>query len=348
MNKLVIIAQRVDEDDDIVGFFIDWIKEFSKNFDHVSVITQKEGKYNFPVNVSIYSMGKENNYSKIRQLFRLYYYLIKELPGSKGLLVHMSPIFAVIAWPVAIFYRKKIILWYLHRAVSWKLKLANILVFKIVTALKSSLNIKSDKIIELGHGINIDKFVYQAPRYSENIQIISVNRISPIKNLETLIHSVSLLRESGIKANLSVIGSPVLKKDWPYLDKLKKLVQDLDIQDKVNFIGHVPYSQIHDYYRRADLSINLAPRGGLDKVVLESMAMGIPSFTSNEVFTESFGDYADYFIFKYGNENDLSQKIKRFLLLDLELKKKVTEDLRQVIIINHSLSNLIKNISSIL
>ena len=67
--KLLIITQKIDQNDDILGFFHRWVEEFAKNTEKVVVIAQFVGQYNLPENIEVFSMGKEMGFSKIRQLF---------------------------------------------------------------------------------------------------------------------------------------------------------------------------------------------------------------------------------------------------------------------------------------
>ena len=69
MKNLLIITQRVDDGDDLLGFFVDWLREFSKKFDKVFVITLTKSHYDLPSNIHVYSLGKERNNSKIARVF---------------------------------------------------------------------------------------------------------------------------------------------------------------------------------------------------------------------------------------------------------------------------------------
>ena len=193
--NLLIITQKVDENDDLLGFFIGWLREFSKKFEKIFVITLEKGSYDLPPNVFVYSLGKEKNNNKVIRIFNFYKFLFKLIPKSNGIFAHMSPIFAVASWPIAKLFKRKVILWYLHRSVTFRLKLALRLSDYIVTAARKSLRIKSSKIIEVGHGIDVNFFKNNKSwQKKSHTNIISVGRISPIKNLETLIRAVVAVR----------------------------------------------------------------------------------------------------------------------------------------------------------
>src|SRR5574343_1529418 len=116
MKKLVIITQKVDSDDDLLGFFVEWISEFAKYFERIEVITLGVGRFNLPSNVFVHSLGKEHGGSKWRQALRFLNYMWRYGRGAHSIFAHMSPIFAVIAWPFAWLRGSKLVLWYLHRS----------------------------------------------------------------------------------------------------------------------------------------------------------------------------------------------------------------------------------------
>ena len=156
--SLLIITQKVDKNDGDLGFFHDWILEFAKQNDKVVVITQFVGVNNLPENVQIFSLGKEKGYSKIRQLFNFYKLLFRNSSKVDAVFAHMIPMWVVLGWPVFKLYRKKIYLWYVHKSVGIWLKIADKMVSKIFTASKESFRMSSEKVIIIGHGIDLNKF----------------------------------------------------------------------------------------------------------------------------------------------------------------------------------------------
>src|SRR3989338_1883437 len=212
--NLLIITREVNVEDDILGFFVEWIKEFSKYFDRVFVITLAKGSYQLPENVFVYSLGKEKGNSKIAMAFSFYKYLFQLVPKSSGIFAHTSATFVIASWPVAWMFRKKIILWYLHRSITVKLKIAEKLCYKIVTAAKESLvGFKRKKIIETGHGINVEKFRTERNWTNGAVKILSVGRISKIKNYETLFRAALILKNKDIDFNIEVVGRPIMPPD---------------------------------------------------------------------------------------------------------------------------------------
>ena len=105
-KRLLIITQRVDENDDLLGFFASWIREFASHYHRVTVITLAKGEYSLPGNVRILSLGKEAHASKSTQALRFIRMLWNEVRAHDAVFAHMSPIFAIAAWPFTKIWRK--------------------------------------------------------------------------------------------------------------------------------------------------------------------------------------------------------------------------------------------------
>lgn len=346
MKNILIITQKVDENDDHRASFIDWLREFGKRFDNVSVITLAKGSYSLPQNIKVYSLGKERGMPKFIQAVRFYCYLIKLLPRSDGIFAHASAIFVVASWPLTFIFRKKIVLWYLHRSVTFRLKIAEKLCYKIVTAARESLKFKSYKIIQTGHGIHIEAFETERAWAKEGrLKILSVGRISKIKNFDTLLKAAKILKDNSLDLNIEIVGQPVMPSDPPYFKALQSLKKELRLEDIVRFVGLVSYNKIADYYKQADIVIGLTPEGGIDKTILEGMAAGCITLTSNIVCAKYFGNYSDKLIFNYRDPKDLAEKIAKINFLSPEKKQEISRYLYSEVKRNHDLKNLIETIS---
>ncbi len=352
MRNLLIITREVNEEDDLLGFFIEWIKEFAKHFDRVFIIALAEGKYHLPENVSVYSLGKEKGNSKVAMAFNFYKYLFKLAPRSNGIFAHTSARYVIASWPLALIFRKKIILWYLHRSIDTKLKIAEKLCYKIVTADKESLALESKKIIETGHGISVDRFKTDRNWTDEAVKILSVGRISKIKDYETLLYAAQILKENKINFKIEIIGRPIMPPDFSYFESLKSLNEKLGLSDVVQFTGFVPHNYIADYYKKSDIVIGLTPKGGLDKTILEGMASGCLILTSNEVnrkYLTSDSQMSDYIpIFGHKNAKDLAEKIIGLSKLSPEIKKGISDFMVESVAKHHSLGKLINQIASLI
>jgi len=346
--RLLVITQKADRADPILGFFHRWLLEFAKQFEQVTIICLYEGVHDLPLNVRVFSLGKEKGESKFKYIYRFYKYIFKERKNYDAVFVHMNPIYTVLGGIFWKIWGKKVALWYTHRQVDLKLRLAVLVSHLVFTASEKSLNIKNRKVRIMGHGIDTDLFKGgQEKQKGDVVNILHVGRITAIKNLEVLLEAAAILKEKWNRIfKITLIGSPATPVDLEYKKRLENVIKKNSLETFVSFVGSVGNNKIPDHYREADITVNLAPTGGIDKAVLESWSTGTPCFVSNEAFREYFGNDANIFIFKQGDEKDLAEKIVKFLSLPdkKEIKKRVSDIVRQ----KSDVVSLIKEISSII
>ena len=310
--KLLITTQKVDKDDDILGFFHAWIKEFAAHYEEVLVIALYVGAYDLPKNVRVLSLGKEGGVSRIKYLKRFFSYILRERHSYDQVFVHMNTEYVVLGGLLWRLMGKKIALWYTHRQVTWKLRAAVAFSDVIFTAAKESLNLISPKIRVVGHGIEVEKFLCNEKIPGTPLQILHMGRITRIKNCDTLIEAAALLEGSGTPVNIVFAGETITPDDMLYKQELDVLTAKHRLADLVTFTP-VGYHALHDVFARADVTVNLTPTGGIDKAVLSGFVARRPTFVSNSAFKELLGIYADRLIFNYRDAKDLTDKISTFL-----------------------------------
>ncbi len=344
--KLLICTQKVDKDDPILGFFHNWIIEFSKNFESVIVVCLFKGNSDLPFNVKVLSLGKEERQSRLQYLIHFYWYIWYERKNYDAVFVHMNQIYVVLAGFLWKIWKKKITLWYTHRAVSMGLRIATIFSNKIFTASKDSFNIKSNKVAIMGHGIDISKFEKKDDFPHKRFTILSVGRITRIKNLETLIKTCLILKRQNHDFICNIIGPRVTPDDNIYYDELTKLIKENRLMENIFFKDAVSNENIREYYWNSDININLSPTGGVDKVILEGIASSCLPLVSNTTFREIFGNYNDKLIFEYRNSEDLAEKILELKSNYIDIKDNtINKYLFDKVNKDFNSKSLIKNIS---
>ena len=127
-------------------------------------------------------------------------------------------------------------------------------------------------------------------------------------------------------------------------NKLKQLVSQLNLDDKIDFLGAKLYVELKDYLAQADIFVNLSQTGSLDKTVLEAMASKTLVLTSNEAFKSVLGDLADKLMFEPDNSQDLVDKVKQLAGLPSSQQNKIIERLQTIVLENHNLTKTIEKI----
>ncbi len=342
MKDLLIITQKVDVNDQLLGFFIDWIDRFSKKFDKVTIFCLEKGEFILPENVNVISLGKDRNLSKLAQLFNFYKDIFQYRNQYDAVFVHMNPIWVVLGgfwWKII---KKKIFFWYTSGGVTAKLKFAEKLADTIFTASSESFRLSSKKVIVTGHGVNTELFK-PSPNSSQTmggkLKILSVGRISPVKNYEVLVDAAKILKKKGVDFSVAMVGEAPLEKDKNYELKIKNKVKELNLENNFSFLGKVNHRELVPYYQSHDIFIHLSKTGSVDKVLLEAMACGMKVLSSSDS-ARSF--LPGEFIFKENDPVELAQKV------EVIKERPVDPMLRNYVVENHNLDKLISKMSSII
>ena len=348
--RLLLFNLAVDLEDEVLAFATTWINELAKEVDQIDTITMKKGKVNVSENVSVYSAGKERGFSRSRRLFRFYRILLSLLTNYSydGCFSHMMPLFSAAGGPFLYTFNIPLITWYAHRNQTTTLKWAHLFSSHVVSVNESSYPYKKDKFVSLGHGIDTSYF---SPADSSKIRpplILSVGRLSPIKDPKTFIEAMSIIRARGVDFEALLVGDAP-ERDRPYKQELINLIDRKDNHGRVQLEGSVPYQDIISYYRQCTIHINSSPPDhSVDKAALEAMASGKPSLTSVKALKPTLGRYRDELFFEYGNPKHLANKMSKLLKKpDTELRS-MGEYLRERIQEKHSLKHLKSNLISLL
>jgi glycosyltransferase involved in cell wall biosynthesis len=195
------------------------------------------------------------------------------------------------------------------------------------------------------NGIDVDKLPNTSHLYTGNtLRIAHIGRITPIKNLETLINAVFELKKKEPKIQVVLFGDCITDSDKKYKNDLEKIIEEKCLKNNVSFAGNVLYKDIPARLSDCHITVNMSPSGGMDKAVLESILLGMPTFVANPAFTGVLGEYADLFFYKYGDSVDLAQKIYNFIYTYSANNQHVLNDLNNKVRKDFSLENLIDKV----
>jgi glycosyltransferase involved in cell wall biosynthesis len=344
MNVLMI-TQTLDRQDEVLGFTHGLAAQLARHLDRLYVLQLWSGDHDLPPNVSVRSMGKERGASKLHQLAVL-------LRASRALtasgavdlvFAHMAPVYAIGAAPFARRARVPLVLWYAHRQVSWQLRLAASLANRIVTPTAEGFRLQTDKLTLVGHGVDTDQFrSARQPSATGTFEVLSAGRIAAIKNLDVLLKAAQRAKAELPYAALrvTVLGSHGNDEEKRYLDGLKALAAELDLDSTVRFAAGVPYTQVADAFAACDLHVNLAPTGAPDKAVLQAMACERIPLASNRTFAPIFGADARRCLFEERDAADLSDRIVEWARTSPEQRFAVGRQMRERVVRDHSLAGL--------
>jgi D-inositol-3-phosphate glycosyltransferase len=117
----------------------------------------------------------------------------------------------------------------------------------------------------------------QAVGLPEGKTILYVGRVEPIKGLDILINALACLEDSS-DTRLVIVGGK-LGEDGE-INRLRSLVRDRKLEERVTFTGAVSQATLPDYYNVADVFVLPSYHESFGLVALEAMACGTPVVAS--------------------------------------------------------------------
>ncbi|NSW56974.1 MAG: glycosyltransferase family 4 protein [Armatimonadetes bacterium] len=127
-------------------------------------------------------------------------------------------------------------------------------------------------------GNAVDISVFSPPgrpptRAEDGLRVVCVSRLIKRKGVQHLLEAVARTPEV---ARLDIIGS------GSYEENLHALAQQLELGDRVHFIGHVKHQELPAIYARYDLFALPSMAESFGIVFAEAMACGLPILGANE------------------------------------------------------------------
>jgi len=120
---------------------------------------------------------------------------------------------------------------------------------------------------------------YRKSAQKKPAQILSVSAMAPHKGVETLIRAFDILRRShGIPTNLILIGA------WPdqgYEKKIRTLVKEFGLEQKVAFKGYVSQEELYRHYAESKIFCLMSWCESFGIPGVEAQAFGTPVISSN-------------------------------------------------------------------
>ncbi|WP_224333815.1 glycosyltransferase family 4 protein [Haloprofundus halobius] len=166
----------------------------------------------------------------------------------------------------------------------------------------------SSHIEVVPNGIDTNRFTPDGPKSNlidaDGPVVLFVGRLVEGKRPSDVIQAVATVQEEYPDVELYLCGEGSLS------DELEELIENLDVDEAVRFLGHVPYDEMPKVYRSADVLVLPSRAEGLPRTVLEAQSSGISVVTSDlEQISDALGPNGQ--TFEGGNVMDLSNVLAR-------------------------------------
>ena len=196
--------------------------------------------------------------------------------------IHMNADWAYRLAPCWQQFSIPVLMWYAHGTVTDRLRRAHDQAACVGTSSPEGFGIPSSKVRVIGQGIDTDLFTPPASR-PDNATIVAVGRMSRRKQVDLMIETLAWLKAHAPQYpfNLRIVGPTLTRDDRSYAAQLADTVKRTDLARQVTFEGPRAMGELPAIYGSAFLHLNLSQTGSMDKTILESLACGCPTLTSN-------------------------------------------------------------------
>lgn len=335
--KILIITQKVDQTDTVLGFFHEWISSFTSVFSKVTVICLEKGSVNLPNEVKVYSLGKENGASKFQYVLNTLKLSWRHRKDYDAVFVHMNEEYVLVAGLLWKILGKKVSLWRNHPKGSWRTRIAVVLSDVVFCTSPHSFTARFKKAVRMPVGISMKLFEKKTGPQPRSLAYLG--RISPIKNIHVFIDAIKLL-PSGYTA--SIVGNAVSSRDEEYLKELREQAGSTSIP--IVFRPGVAYSETSRVMTDHEILVNLTPDGSFDKILFETMAAETLLVTSNSALRDVMPP--EYF--STAEPQAVAAAIETLSNMEEEKKQHFRQAMKKYVEENHSLDALVKKVATVL
>jgi glycosyltransferase involved in cell wall biosynthesis len=293
VTSLVFVTQEVDPEHPVLAATVPKIRALAERFDEVAVLAASAVPGVLPENCRVVEYGADSRLRRGRLYAGALERELKRKPAA--VLVHMTPLLAVLAAPLARRRQVPVLLWFTHWKRSRTLVLAERVSAAVLTVDSRSFPLDSAKVVPIGHGIDLERFPCTTRDPGLRLRALALGRTSPAKGYETIVRAAALA-----DVDLELRGPSFTDEERAERVRLEGLGARVE--------EPLPYARVPELLFGKDVLVNNMREGALDKVVYEAAATCMPVLASNSGFEDVLPPEL-----RFGREDprDLAEKLVR-------------------------------------
>lgn len=149
----------------------------------------------------------------------------------------------------------------------------------------------------------------------ESLDIVYAGVLIPRKGVHLLLEAYAALNHP--QAHLHLVGHA---ENMQYTASLRQQTRDLQIADRVHFMGAVPQQALADYFGKARVMVLPSLSEGLGRVVVEAMLLGTPVIGSRiGGIPDMLRDGENGYLVESGDVDELAAALRRIYTADVEV-----------------------------
>ena len=178
----------------------------------------------------------------------------------------------------------------------------------------SGLGINPEKIEVVSNTLDIKQFdpIERKEFRKDKFRMLYVGGINYHRGIQYVIKAIALLKKKGIEVHFDLVG------DGSYLDDIRRLIAELQVQDNVTVHGFKHYTQICELYESANVALIPHVKSGhtdntIPHKIFQYLYAGIPMVVSNcdplvRIINETKGGVS----YRYDHPEELADIIAEF------------------------------------
>lgn len=177
-----------------------------------------------------------------------------------------------------------------------------------------ALGVAPEKVTVVSNTLNIDQFdpIERKEFKTDKFRMLYVGGINYHRGIQYVIQAISLLKGKGMDVQFDLVG------DGRYLDEIKRLIQELQVQENVVVHGYKHYTQICDLYESANVALIPHVKSGhtdntIPHKIFQYLYAGIPMLVSDcDPLVRIVNETQSGVSYRYDHPEELAELIARF------------------------------------
>lgn len=277
VSGMLVVAQAVDADDALFGFFVSWLAEAAKKFGGITVLALRVGRHDLPSNVKVIPLRPRGSRSRFAVVWNLLASSWRLRDRYTGVYVRGDVQYVVLAGWLWRLLGKRVILFYAHYTsrTPW-LRPATWFCNEVVTSVRSANALAS--ALPIGQAVDAERFGKMRGHASVQGSGLIFGRVSPVKRVPWILEGIEKVSPETAK-RISVVGRTTDADEAARLstviERLGATWEDRDVRNE----------DAPALYHTYDVYLNATP-GSLDKTIVEAMMSGLVVVASTDGYGE--------------------------------------------------------------
>ncbi len=342
--RLLILTQVVDPKDSALGYYHQWLKELSRQFDRLLVFALRVGSYDLPENVTVIRTRPwGDGRARTRTALSIIALAWKHRREYDAVFVHMNQEYILVAGWLWLLMGKPIYFWRNHYDGDWMTKLASGFCRRVFYTSKFSYNAGFKNAIQMPVGVSVESCHLDEPIERMPHSVLFLGRFDRSKRPDLIVEALGRLKQEGIDFTARFVGG-ASENDAAYPEEVALRADALGLKEQVEFLGPVPNTDTYKSYRSQAIYVNCGKSGMLDKSLFKSIACGCLALFSSKDMRDMAGDT---YYFPEGDLDALTEKLRAALSLSDEARLETNKQQQESAIGAHTLPVLAERIREI-